>query len=98
MRCNLKDIKKVNPDLMVLDVSSGIRYLQAVRWLKRKNKKILLVVQEQRLHYAFSNPLLIWLVRKAEKYLIRNADIIFVNSRYSSNLAVKKGARKAFVS
>jgi glycosyltransferase involved in cell wall biosynthesis len=86
--------KEKKPELIVIDVSSGIRNALAVRWMKKNNRKVLVIVQEQRLHYMINLSIVRWFVRQFEKYLMRNADILLVNSAYSAELARRKGADK----
>lgn len=86
--------KEKKPELIVIDVSSGIRNALAVRWMKKNNRKVLVIVQEQRLHYMINLSIVRWFVRQFEKYLMRNADILLVNSAYSADLARRKGADK----
>jgi len=90
---NLNRVKTTNPELAVLDISSGLRNIPAVRYLKKRGKKILLIVLEQRLALRYKGRLVKWLVFQAEKYLTRNADMILTISQYSANLAREKGVR-----
>ena len=76
------------PSLIVSDVSSGIRNLEAVRWTRGHGGKALIIVQDQRMQYRLGNFFLLkWLIHRAEKYLMRSADVIVVNSRYMANFA-----------
>jgi len=85
-------VKKKKPDMIVLNVSSGIRNLLAVRWIKKSKRKVMLIVLEERLNLRNNFFMVKWLVRQSEKYLIKNADIFLVCSKYSANLVSKKGA------
>jgi glycosyltransferase involved in cell wall biosynthesis len=89
---SLRLVKSINPELIVSDISSGIRNLGALWWMKKYNKKSLLIIQEERLNLRWDNSVVKWLVRKAERYLVSNSDIFVVNSEYSANLARKKNA------
>lgn len=86
-------VRDKKPRLIILDISSGIRNLLAVWWIKVLKRKVLLVVQEQRLNYRIKSKVLIWFVRQAEAYLVRNSDLIIVNSKYTADLVKQKGAR-----
>lgn len=89
---NLKLVKEKRPDMIVFDISSGIRNLLAQRWIKKNNKISLLIIQEERLNLRWGNFLNKWIIRKVEEYIVRRSDIFVVNSHYSANLARKKGA------
>jgi glycosyltransferase involved in cell wall biosynthesis len=89
---SLNLVKEKKPDLVASDISSGIRNLLAVRWMKRNGRKSLLIIQEERLNLRWNNFLVRWLVRKAEESLVGNSDIFVVNSEFSAELARKKGA------
>jgi len=88
---NLSLVKRHRPDLIVVDISSSFRNLLAIRWTKANKKRVLAVVQEQRLTYRLNNVLARWLVRRCENYLLKHADIVLANSRYSAEIAGRKG-------
>lgn len=90
---SLKQVKKIKPDIIVFDVSSGIRNILALRWMKKNSKRAILIIQEERPTFRQNNIFYKWVVRAAEIYLARNSDIIIVNSKYSANLAKRKKAR-----
>lgn len=92
LKYSLALVKEKKPDLIVIDVSSGIRNALALRWMKKNKRKALVIVQEQRLHYMINLSIVRWFVRQFERYLLRNADILLVNSCYSADLARRKGA------
>ncbi|UCE65028.1 MAG: glycosyltransferase family 4 protein [Candidatus Zixiibacteriota bacterium] len=89
---SLKSVKAKKPQLIVFDISSGMRNLLAIRSMKKNKRKSLLIIQEERLNLRWDNFFVKWLIRQVEKYLVINSDIFVVNSRYSADLARKKGA------
>ncbi len=93
-RYNLRLVKKHRPDLIVVDVSSSSRNLLAVRWMKANKKRVLVVVQGQRLTFRYNNALARWLVCYFENYLLKSADIVLANSKYCAELAGHKGKGK----
>ncbi len=90
---SLKQVKTIKPDIIVFDVSSGIRNILALRWMKKNGKWAILIIQEERPTFRRNNIFYKWVVRAAENYLARKSDIIIVNSKYSANLAKCKKAK-----
>jgi glycosyltransferase involved in cell wall biosynthesis len=91
---SLELVKRLNPVLVETDVSSGLRNILAVRWAKRHGSKILIVFLERRMVFRFRNFIAVRsLVRLCENYLLKNADIVLVISKYCSNL-VKEVVRE----
>ena len=88
-----KRVKQDNPDMIVVNVSSGIRNILAVWWMKYNKKKVTTIVLEQRLAFSTKGHFFRWIVRRCENYLIYSADIILVISDYTARLARQKGAR-----
>jgi len=88
-----KLVKSLNPDMLVVDVSSGIRNLSAVAWAKANNRKIMVVMLGLRMSFRYSSFMVKLLVRFSERYILRAADIIYVNSHFTSSY-VKKLLKK----
>lgn len=84
-------VKKLKPELIVVDVSSGLRNILAVRWMKKNKKKTLIIIQEQRQNYRCNLPVFKWVIRQCEKYLVTQADILLVNSDYTLRQARRLG-------
>jgi glycosyltransferase involved in cell wall biosynthesis len=85
---SLKRVRHERPRLVVVDVSSGVRNLLAVRYAQRRGAKLLVIVQDQRMNYRFGNLFLVkWLVHRAERHLMRSADLCLVNSRFMAAFA-----------
>jgi glycosyltransferase involved in cell wall biosynthesis len=91
---NYRRVARNRPALIITDVSSGLRDILAVYKNKKQNGKLLLVIQEQRVTYRINNPIAKRIVRACEKYYVRRADIILVNSEYSANIARNKGLKE----
>jgi len=91
---NYRRVSNNRPSLIITDVSSGLRDVLAVHKNKKLKGKFLLLIQEQRTTYRINNPIARTVVRACEKYYVRQADIILVNSEYSAKIARKKGLRK----
>lgn len=90
---NFRRVRQNRPDLIITDVSSGLRDIPAVYKNKKQNGKLLLVIQEQRVTYRVNNPLAKRIVRACERYYVRKADILLVNSVYSLKIARLKGLK-----
>ncbi len=90
-RHNLSLVKKHHPALIVVDVSSSFRDLLAVRWMKANKRRVLVVVQGQRLTFRYDNAPTRRLVRRFEDYLLKAADIVLANSKYSAELVKRRG-------
>ncbi|HUV31713.1 MAG TPA: glycosyltransferase family 4 protein [Acidobacteriota bacterium] len=84
-------VRRNAPRLVVSDISSAVVNLPAVRQLKRGSGKLLLVVQSARPSLSSRTWLKRRLVRRAENYLLRNADIAVTNSRFTAGLVRKAG-------
>ena len=93
-KSSIKLVKELSPDLIVADVSSGSRNVMAVRWMKKRGGKILVIVQDQRMTYKFSNfsPVK-WFIQSCERYLVRHADVLVVNSEHIAGLSRKMAKR-----
>lgn len=89
---SLRIVKEKRPDLIVSDISSGIRNLGAIKWMRKSGRKSLLIIQEERMNFRWDTAIIRWIVRIIERSLVKNSNIFVVNSKYSSDLAVKKGA------
>ncbi len=90
-RFNLALVKKHRPNMIVVDVSSSFRNILAVRWMVANKKRVLVVIQGQRLSYRHDGFIVKWLARSCENYLLKHADIILTHSRFFANLARRKG-------
>jgi len=86
---NLKLVKEVKPELVVTDVSSGIRDLLAVRWMKASHRKVAVIMLGQRMAFRYNCFILKNLIRYSESYLLHKADIVLVNSEFSASIAKK---------
>ncbi|MEE9552909.1 MAG: glycosyltransferase family 4 protein [candidate division Zixibacteria bacterium] len=88
-----KRVKQINPSIIIVNVSSGIRNVLAVWWMKLNRRKVITILLEQRLAFNTKIPFFRWIVRQCEKYLIKKADIILVISGYTEGLARQQNAR-----
>lgn len=80
-------VRNLRPRLIIVDVSSGIRNVLAVRWMKKHRGKILVVILGQRMAFRYNNKLVEYIVRRCENYLLKSADIILTNSEYTAGFA-----------
>jgi len=87
---NLKLVRKFQPELVVTDVSSGIRNLLAVRWMKKYRRKVMVVMLGQKMTFRYNCFIIKNIVQYSENDLLRNADIILVNSEFSASIAKKR--------
>ena len=85
-----KRVKRINPAIIVVNVSSGIRNVLAVWWMKLNRRKVITIILEQRLEFSTKITFFRWIVRRCERYLIKKADIILVISEYTAELARKQ--------
>ena len=88
-----KRVRKYQPNMIVVNVSSGIRNVLAVWWCKLNKKKVITIVLEQRLEFRTRVSLFQWIVRRCENYLIKKADITLVISEYTAKLVRGINAR-----
>jgi glycosyltransferase involved in cell wall biosynthesis len=87
-------VRRHHPDLIVLDVSSGMRNVMAVYWMKRQGRRVLVEILDQRMTYKLNNFFPVkWFIRRCERYIARNADVIVVESHYISRLAAKMAGK-----
>jgi glycosyltransferase involved in cell wall biosynthesis len=92
----LKRVKDTAPDLVVADISSGIRNVLGVALQKYRKKYVIIIIQGQRMNYKFAYfPLIRLMVQLCESYLLRRADIVITNSNYMADFAGKKGHHKS---
>ncbi len=89
-RYSLGMVKNYNPDLVVLDISSGCRNVLAVRWMKKRKKRVMVIVQGQRMEFKYDNALLKLVVHHCENYLLKNSDIVLVNSKFTASQVRKR--------
>ena len=73
--------KQYRPRVLVSDISSAVRNRAAVRWAVRHGGKLLLVIQAEP-RAKFKSGLRKLILRRCEDYLLRNAAIVIVNSRF----------------
>jgi glycosyltransferase involved in cell wall biosynthesis len=91
----LRLAKKFIPDMTVLDLSTAVRNFIAIKWLKSHRKKIMTVLLGRRMNFRRNNKFVEKTVRFFENYMIRNSDIILVNSRYTAGLAGRHADKNA---
>jgi glycosyltransferase involved in cell wall biosynthesis len=89
----LRLAKKFIPDMTVLDLSTAVRNFIAIKWLKSHRKKIMTVLLGRRMNFRRNNKFVEKTVRFFENYMIRNSDIILVNSRYTAGLTIDRAGR-----
>jgi len=87
-------VKKFHPDLVIVDISSAFRSIAAVRWMKKRKRNILVIVQGERLSFRYRFIFMKWLVRWFERYLLKNADILLANSQYIADASKKYTGRR----
>lgn len=88
-------VKKYRPNLLVVDISSGCRNIWAVRWMKKHQRKVMVILLGKRMAYRYDNLIVKTIVGWCEGYLLKNADIVLVNSEFSAMLAKKKTSENA---
>ncbi|UCC80887.1 MAG: glycosyltransferase family 4 protein [Candidatus Zixiibacteriota bacterium] len=88
-------VRKYSPDLTIVDISAATRNFLAIRWLKKRQKKIMTVFLGRRMTFRYNNRLLEKTVRFCEAYTLANSDIICVNSEYTAGLIGGKARRRA---
>jgi glycosyltransferase involved in cell wall biosynthesis len=82
----------------VVDVSSGIRNILAVHWLKNHGGKLMVVMLGLRMSFRYNNVLIRSIVRACEYYLLKSADVVLVNSKFTASLVMEKtGASKPII-
>ena len=92
---NLITIRKYKPDLLVIDVSSGLRNLLAVLWAMIFHKKLMTIYLGKRMEFRYDNIIVKGLVRFAEALYLKKSDLIYTNSDYSANSIREESKTKA---
>jgi len=82
-------VKSLDPELLVVDISSGIRHLPALAWAKHKKKKIVVIMLGLRMSFRYKNIFTRMLVRFSERYIFLIADLILVNSSFTLSYVKK---------
>jgi glycosyltransferase involved in cell wall biosynthesis len=59
--------------------------------MRARHKQVLVVIQGQRVTYRYRSFLLSLLAQRCENSMLRHADIVLANSRYTAELALQKG-------
>lgn len=85
-----KKVKLAKPRLLVLDVSSGIRNVLATGWVKRHGGKLMVIMLGLRMSFRYNNPLVKFVVRFCELYLLKKSDIVLVNSKFTAQYIADK--------
>ncbi len=81
---------KLNPRLIVVDISSGIRHLLASVIVKLQGNKVMTIMLGLRMAFRYENVLVRNLVRFSEWILLNISDIVLVNSKYSASFVRRK--------
>ena len=93
----LKLVKKHDPELLIVDISSGMRDILAVREMKTRKKSIMALVLGKRMKFRYDLKPVEYVVRVCERYILRNADIVISNSQYGSKTITGMISEKAEV-
>jgi glycosyltransferase involved in cell wall biosynthesis len=78
----LKMVRKKSARLIVISLYSGCRNVLAVRFIKKRGGKVLVMHQGLRMTFRYKNPIARWLARKCETIILRNADIVQASSDF----------------
>jgi glycosyltransferase involved in cell wall biosynthesis len=92
---NLRLVKKHEPGLLIVDISSGIRDVLAVRAMKTRRRHVLTLSMGRRMDFRYNLKPIEYVVRACERYVLRNADVILTLSRYGSRMVEKVASEKA---
>ena len=90
---NRRRVKQVRPRLAVVDIGTATRSLAAIMKARRLGAEILVVVQGERRQVLKNPSLRLHIVNRCERYLLRHAGIVMVNSNSTGALAESRGAR-----
>jgi glycosyltransferase involved in cell wall biosynthesis len=90
---NRRRVKEVRPRLVVVDIGTATRSLAAIMKARRLGAEILLVVQGERRLVLREPSLRLHIVKRCERYLLRHARIVMVNSSNTGALAESRGAQ-----
>ena len=88
---NFRLVKLYKPDIIVVDVSSGIRNILAVKWQKTRHRPVITLIQGVRMKFKFRSIFLVrWLIRLCESYLLGQADLVIACSKHMADFAHSK--------